>query len=228
MRTSALVASIALAAGAAGLLLGRGPSPATAAPGDQRIGVVDIAELLKSAPGKDQIEERYRQRKDATTTWGKAESDRIKGLQSELERTTRVDPARAQKEKDLEHAMLEFKFEGEYRTRQNEVTYTDDMEALYIQIKNAISQVATKNGFSLVVIKNDERVEATRYSDFIGNVALRPVVYWERGLDITQSVKDALGASRVPGTPPPSVPPAVPPAGGTPPTPPPMSDPSMR
>jgi Skp family chaperone for outer membrane proteins len=201
MRTaSAFAAAVGIAAGSVAFLLGRA-APATAADGAPlKVGVVDILAVLNQAPAKEQIEKDNKARKEELSTWGKAEAEKLAGLQKALELMARDANPKAYREK--EHEFLAAKanadFEGKWRTSQAAGAYADSLEALYDQVRTAIHQVASEKGLTLVLYKTDDRLNLRSPDEFVPNIAARPVLHWDSAMDVTQDVKLRLATARPP------------------------------
>lgn len=219
MRLSlALLAPLGVAAGfGLALLAGR---PAPAAPGDQRIAVVDILKVLNEAPQKKVIDDRRIARlKELDAAAEKADKD-LRAKRNELIPLARGSDVRRQKEAELVRAKAMADADAKIREQQAVDEYTNLMEGLYKDVEFVVQTVAREQGFSLVINKSTEpfNLSTPSLQDFVMNVVMRPAVYADPTLDLTPAVSQRMLQNA------PKVPPApgtTQPGGGPPPAPPP-------
>ena len=114
-----------------------------------------------------------------------------------------------------------------WRVARADEDYSNALEKLYAEVRGTIREVASANGFALVLAKTDDALNLERPSEFTLSVAMRPVLYADRTVDITTLVADRL-AQATPPAPASSVPPAPPSPGTVPPPPPSSPNPGMR
>lgn len=221
-RTPLLPTALLAAALAAGLVVatfavvgGLAPSSvATAGPGDApRVAVVDIFTLLNKSPTKAQIEAKRKADVAGIDTLVEEQAKKIRGLREQLAVLTRSDPQRPAIEENLARTNATAEFEVKWRRAKADEDFAAALERLYGEIRGAVRVVATARGYALVLAKTDDALNIDRTAEFNLSVAVRPVVYADRAVDITDAVAEWLaqqGRPPAPATPAPSVPPPPP------------------
>jgi|GEM_PF-3215593 len=219
MRRLSLSATVfGLAGLALGGLLSSGllpQRPVVAAPGDApRVAAVDMFKLLKDAPSQKVIDTKRKADRDAVEAFKEEQGKKLRSLQEELANLTRLDPKRRSLEENLARASALAEFEVKWRVARADEDYSAALEKLYAEVRGMIREVASSNGFNLVIAKTDEALNLDRPGEFTLSVAMRPVLYADRTVDITGLVADRLAQAKPPV--PPMVPPMVPPATSSP------------
>ncbi len=216
-RSLALLVPLGLAAG--GLVAALSVRTGTAAPGDQRIAVVDMLAVLSDSPQKKGIDERQMgKRKELDDAAAAADKD-LKAKRQELLNLPRGEASR-QKEEEFFRAKALAEADDKIREGRAVSEYTDQLEGLYRDVEYVVQQVAREQGFSIVLNKSKEafNLRTPGADEFFLRVGARTVVWADPAVDITQAVSARMAAS-APKAPP--VPATPQPGGGTPPTPPP-------
>jgi Skp family chaperone for outer membrane proteins len=206
-RASTLALALGLACGGGATLLARGAG-AQDATASLRVAVVDVFACLNAAPRKSGIEQKRRDGRNAVETYVQEQRNKIRDLAGEIERLPQVDPRRRQLQEEFARAQSLLEFEAKWRASQADAAYSEDLESLYAEVKAVIRDVAQQSGYSLVLFKSDDQLNLDRSGEFVLSVAMRPVLYADRGTDITDMVKAKFAASKPPV--PPSVPPPSP------------------
>jgi Skp family chaperone for outer membrane proteins len=183
--------------------------------------------LLNDAPRTREIEQKRRDSKQAVEDYRMQTAAELKRLEGEIQGLPRADPSRRKKEEELARKSTLAEFEVKLRVAQADQTYSDDLEQLYAQVRGTIRQVAVAQGYAIVLMKADEGLNLDRPNEFILSVAMRPVLYADRSIDITDAVTLELSRSGRPPAPAGPVPPPASPSAVPSPTPPtPMPAPS--
>ncbi len=222
MRRPSLSATVLGLAGLAlGGLLSTGlfaQRPVVAAPGDApRVAAVDMFKLLKDAPSQKVIDAKRKADRDAVEAFKEDQGKKLRALNEELANLTRLDPKRRGLEENLARASALAEFEVKWRVARADEDYSAALEKLYAEVRGMIREVASSNGFNLVIAKTDEALNLDRPGEFTLSVAMRPVLYADRTVDITGLVADRLAQAKPPV--PPTAPPAAPSPGTVPPAP---------
>jgi Skp family chaperone for outer membrane proteins len=215
---------------ASGLLAHRA---VVAAPGDApRVAAVDVFKLLKDAPSQKAIDTKRKADRDAVEAFKEEQGKKLRALKDELEGLTKFDPRRRGLEENLARASALAEFEVKWRVARADEDYSTALEKLYAEVRGTIREVASANGFALVIAKTDDALNLERPSEFTLSVAMRPVLYADRTVDITGLVADRLAQATPPAPPaapsPGTVPPAPSSPGSVPPPPPSSPTPGMR
>lgn len=188
-----------------------------AAPGDApRVAVVDMFDLLEKAPSKKVIDAKRKADRDAVEAFKEEQGKKLRELNGELAKLTKFDPKRRGLEESLARASALAEFEVKWRVARADEDFSDALEKLYAEVRGTIREVATANGYAMVIAKTDEALNLDRPGEFTLSVAMRPVLYADRTVDITGLVADRLAQATPPA---PAAPPTAPAPGTVPPAP---------
>jgi Skp family chaperone for outer membrane proteins len=198
---SVVALSLALVAGAGFLSVTRGGS-ASAAPAAGQIAVVDIPDLIKSAPGMRTVEASNKKRQAAFEAWDMEQQRKLKDLASQYDLLPKADvDRRLAATHDLAVGKATYEAERNFQMLKAENDMGNELEQLYAEVKAATTRVAKQNGYLAVFTKTSEplRISSSKISaEFDAQVAARPLLYWDANLDITEMVKQELLKARPP------------------------------
>jgi Skp family chaperone for outer membrane proteins len=201
-----------------GLALGIGLASAVgtvgAAPEPGRVAVVDVLDVINNAPRKSQIEQDFKKAREAMEQFKRQERDRVEKEAGEIEILPKTDPKRRERERALNRSMVTSEFDLKAMDADGRKTYFDALENLWREVRAEVRKVATEEGYTVVLTKTEDELNVRSNEEFIINVAVRNVLYYAQGVDITNTVKTRM--NRPAGGPPPA-PGAVPPAQPNPP-----------
>ena len=221
-RTVSLALPLALASGLAVAALVRsvGAAPAdpvpAATPG--RVAVVDVLDVIQTAPGKTRIEAAYKERKTAIDQFKKDERDRLEKEQGDIELLPKTDAKRPERERALARSMVLSEFDLKAKVADAQKEYFDALENLWREVRAEVRRVAQEAGYTVVLTKTEDELNVRSKEEFVINVAVRNVLYYDAAVDITNVVKARM-AARAPGGAPPPPPAAGSPRPGGPPAP---------
>ena len=201
-RTKTLALSLGLALGGGVAWFARGVGAADPIPSN-RVAVVDMLEVMNASPRKRAIEQQRRDLKASIDAYKQEQGNKFRDMYGEIEKTAKADPKRKKLEEDTARLGAMAEFEIKWRLNQADVAYGDALENLYAEVKGYIREVAQANSYSTVLFKTDDPLNLEKAGEFILSVAMRPVLYYDRAVDITALVKARVEAAK--------------PAGGTPP-----------
>jgi Skp family chaperone for outer membrane proteins len=199
-----------MAASAGAFWLARGAGAQDAAAASPRIAVVDVVELLNASPRKRVIEAMRRDKKKEIEDYRQEQTNHLKDLAGKLEATAKANPERKALELEFARGTSMLEFELKWRAMQAEQAYGDALEGLYGEVRGHVKEVALAGGYTLVLTKTDDPMSIERAGDFILSVAVRPVLHYDKAIDITGQVKAKMEAAKPPT--PPATPPAPAPA----------------
>jgi Skp family chaperone for outer membrane proteins len=195
-----LVLSFAALAGAAGLWIGRPAGAADpVAPGAGRTAVVDIVTLLNASPRKKVIESQNLERERKIKEYADTEQQKIEDLRKDILARADNDPAMRGLETSYARAKVLLEFEMKAKVSDAKAAYSDSLESLYEEVRNAVREIAEQQGFALVLNLVKDRLDLRDSpGGFISNIAARPVIYGSDAVDITAAVKARLEGMRPP------------------------------
>jgi Skp family chaperone for outer membrane proteins len=211
-RTLSVALPLGLAIGLAVAALVR---PAGAAdPVVGRVAVVDVLQVINESPAKARIDANFKAKQMEITKFAREERDRLENEATQIEILTRTDPTRRDRERNLNRSKVVSEFDLKARVADAQKEYFDALENLWREVRAEVRNVAKEGGYAIVVTKTEDELNARSNEEFVINVAVRNVLYYESSVDITSTVKARMAARPVPGGPPPTPPPPGGPPGG--------------
>jgi Skp family chaperone for outer membrane proteins len=209
---------------AAGLALSAALRPAQAEPpAPARVAVVDVFEVMNNAPAKSRVETEFKEARKRVADFARDERTKLENEASDIELLPRTDPKRRDRERALARLKVTSEFDVKARMADAEKTYFDALEGLWREVRAEVRRVAQERGFTVVLSKTEDDLNVRSHDEFVLNVAMRSVLYYDGAVDVTKAVLERM-AARGPGGPPPvpagggtgpgrpPIPPAVPPA----------------
>jgi Skp family chaperone for outer membrane proteins len=211
--------SVALPLGlAAGLVVAAAVGNVGAAPAKPtHVAVVDVLQVIQEAPGKARIEADFKAATQRIRDFTKDERARFEKEAGEIELMLRTDPKRREREVALERSKVTSEFDVKQRLADAQRDYFDALENLWREVRAEVRKLAQEQGYTVVVTKTEDPLNVRSHEEFVINVAIRNVLYYDGAVDVTDAVKARM-AARGPGGNPSAVPPMP---GGAPPGPPP-------
>jgi Skp family chaperone for outer membrane proteins len=211
------VAAVVRSAGAADPLAGK-------------VAVVDVLEVINESPAKARLEANYKGKQMEITKFAREERDRLENEATQIEILTRTDPTRRERERNLNRSKVISEFDLKARVADAQKEYFDSLENLWREVRAEVRNVAKEGGYTIVLTKTEDELNVRSNEEFVINVAVRNVLYYEQAVDVTSTVKTRMAARSGPGGAPPaapaggpggrspgSTPPAQPPSSGRPP-----------
>jgi Skp family chaperone for outer membrane proteins len=209
--------SVALPLGlAAGLVVAAAVGNVGAAPGaPARVAVVDVLQVLQEAPGKARIEADFKAATQRIRDFTKDERARFEKEAGEIELMLRTDPKRREREVALERSKVTSEFDVKQRLADAQKGYFDALENLWREVRAEVRKLAQEQGYTVVVTKTEDELNVRSHEEFVINVAIRNVLYYDAAVDVTDQVKARMAARGNPSAVPslPGGPPGPPPPG---------------
>ncbi len=168
--------------------------PANAVAEGIKIGVVDISGVF----------EKYQKRKDLDQEL----KDLEKQLQSEInkkrkdminldEETQLLDlgsESRRKNEELLERKNVELEGYAKFAERQLLRRYKEFFETVYDAVVKGVETIGKKEGFDLIIKKEEPELKSGQISDLQFKIGIRTVLYHSKSVDITSKVIEGLNA----------------------------------
>jgi Skp family chaperone for outer membrane proteins len=211
-RTLPVALPLGLALGVALAALVR--SAGAADPPLGKVAVVDVLDVINHAPSKTRIEATFASRKKEVEDFAKDERARFDKEAGDIELLTKDDPKRRERLVALERSKVTSKFDIEAKIAAAQKEYFDALEGLWREVRAEVRRVAEEQGYAIVLTKTEDELNVRSHDEFLINVGVRPVLYYDAAADLTRVVTERM-ISRVPGGAPPGpgkppVPPATP------------------
>lgn len=187
-RSIALVLAAVLAAPAAAVVLPAATRVAQAEP-NASVAVVDMLRLINAHPEFKRAKDLLDQKLKTADSARKAAEDQLKLDDQQLERDfPRDHPQRAAAERGLQVRRITAKFDWEWTLKTAQDEYMRALISIHGKVVGFVGQYARANKLSLVLQMTNEPVTGKSPDEFIPNVVVRSVVYFEQALDITDQV----------------------------------------
>ena len=168
--------------------------PANAVAEGIKIGVVDISGVF----------EKYQKRKDLDQEL----KDLVKQFQSEInkkrkdminldEETQLLDlgsESRRKNEELLERKSVELEGYAKFAERQLLRRYKEFFETVYDAVVKGVETIGKKEGFDLIIKKEEPELKSGQISDLQFKIGIRTVLYHSKSVDVTSKVIEGLNA----------------------------------
>ena len=168
--------------------------PANAVAEGLKIGVVDISGVF----------EKYQKRKDLDQELKDLEAQ----LQNEInkkrkdminldEETQLLDlgsESRRKNEELLERKNVELEGYAKFAERQLLRRYKEFFETVYDAVVKGVETIGKKEGFDLIIKKEEPELKSGQISDLQFKIGIRTVLYHSKSVDVTSKVIEALNA----------------------------------
>ena len=163
---------------------------ATLAPAaDSKVAVVDMQGVFEQLKEKTAVEAQLQSKAQALGEEAKTKEQELKNLQNDLEILARNSTAFNQKLEQLEQRAFELKNWRDYQTNKINRDRAMQMEDLYRKALEAVGQVATENGFNIVLFKEPElNLTGAKPEQIAAIIQSRKVLWADDDHDITSAV----------------------------------------
>lgn len=187
VRTSALAALLV-----ATVLVPAGAARAQDA-GVVRIAFVDVAEIFQKYKKARDIEQETRLELEKVDAELREKFEQIEEMRDELDLLVPGTTEYREKARQIDFEA----FKLEYREKELKRTILENavkkMNLVYTEIRRECENYARKNGLAAVLMYNAQEIEAKSLDELRVLIASRPVLYRDKGLDITEEILKSLG-----------------------------------
>jgi Skp family chaperone for outer membrane proteins len=174
-------------------------APASAHAEGSQVAVVDMLKLINSFPEFKRAKETLDAKLKAAESARKAAEDQLKLDEQQLEKDfPRSHPQRAAAEKSLQVRRITAKFDWEWTLKLTQDEYMRSLISIHGKVVGYVGDYARANKIALVLQMTDEPVTGKSPDEFIPNVVVRSVVYFEKPLDITDAIVKSFPAAPPP------------------------------
>lgn len=177
-----LTIAAALTLGMAGLTFAQA-KPVTAA-------VVDVQKVFNELDEKNSVEADITQQAEKLQKEEQDKQTELKALDADLRILAPDSDAYKQTRNKLEMKAIEFQAWKQFQQRKLESEKAIRIEALYLKVIDSIERVAKKEGFDLVLFKDQtESLRGQNAQQLATLIQVRKVLYSNPSLDITDQIK---------------------------------------
>ncbi len=151
--------------------------------------VVDIEAVFNQLKEKNAIEANLRSQGDSLQSEERAMKEKIGKLQESMKLLAPGGPGYPQKQEELEKAVLEFQVWGQYQQQKQQRERALQIENLYNKTIKTIGEIATEQGYDLVVFKEPKpQFEGNNLQQIMAQLSLRKVLWAKDSIEITNAV----------------------------------------
>jgi len=180
----------------AGVFAGSAASQARFTPA--KLAFVDIGRVFNEYAKASDIQQQV---KDELRSINKALADRVEELRKrrgELEIALPGTPEFRQKQRELDRAAFALKWDEKDQKGALERRMVTRMSHVYTEILHEAENFAVRNGLQGVYMVNTIDMKARTRAELQLLIASRPVLYWEKGLDITDDLLKVMNEAPSP------------------------------
>lgn len=182
------------------------------------VAVVDMLKLITAHGGYGKAREALEARKKRADEDMKAAEDGLKAKLREYELLGNKDTPQAREaERQIKFMETTAKFQYEWAGRVAQDEYARALVAIHRQVKDLVAAYARTNRIAIVLQMTDEELKAASREEFVSNLVVRGVVFYDASVDITKKVMELLPAAPSAPAAPAVAPPAAPAPAGQPP-----------
>ena len=210
MRSNLSTAALVAVAVAGAVFLTGTRATSQTAPMTMRAAFVDLAEIVRKYDKSAQIDRELAAERQRLLAEFQKQADELKRMQADIDILVAGTPEYREKEREI--AQAQFMLEYSKKSKENEIRQKAmrKMLLVYTEIKNEAATYARANGLEAVFTVNKGEIEARAPEELPALIALRPVLYWDKSLDITEEIleilNDQLDGPKKPGNEPPGGP----------------------
>jgi outer membrane protein len=169
------------------------PSAAFAQSGGTRIAVVNAQKVYNEMKETQDLQKKMNDENARLTTQSNAKAAALQKMKADRDASYKPgSPQYAEKNRDLIKATLEFEVWSKFERANMEDMYKQQMKLLFDKVQGAIAEVATKDGYDLVVTDTSERLPDNLEQVDVRTMKLmmlqKSVLFASPKVDITQMV----------------------------------------
>jgi len=153
------------------------------------VAVVNIEEVFNQLKEKQAIEANLRAQGDDLQAEEQAMKEKIGKLQEALKLLPPGGPGHAQKQEELEKAVLEFQVWGQFQQKKQQRERAVQIEGLYNKTIKTIGEIATESGYDLVLFEEPKpQFQGNNLQQIMAQLSLRKVLWAKDSIEITNTV----------------------------------------
>jgi len=153
------------------------------------VAVVNIEEVFNQLKEKQAIEANLRARGDELQAEEQTMKEKIGKLQEALKLLPPGGPGHAQKQEELEKAVLEFQVWGKFQQQKQQRERAVQIEGLYNKTIKTIGEIATESGYDLVLFEEPKpQFQGNNLQQIMAQLSLRKVLWAKDSIEITNTV----------------------------------------
>ena len=164
-----------------------------------KIGVVNLVEVLEKAKKRTAYEEQIKQFNETERKEIMKLEDKIRELQKQLN-DIRTQESELWNAINGQSEILKLQYDQMSRSLNQKISkkYNSLMADLYNEVRDAVDKYAKDKGFTLILKTEDHRIDSSesRAETISINMNTRPVLFYDKTLDITADVIKLLNGEK--------------------------------
>jgi len=168
--------------------------PANAVAEGIKIGVVDISGVFEKYQKRKDLDQELKDlEKQFQSEINKKRKDMI-NLDEETQLLDLGSESRRKNEELLERKNVELEGYAKFAERQLLRRYKEFFETVYDTVVKGVETIGKKEGFDLIIKKEEPELKSGQISDLQFKIGIRTVLYHSKSVDVTLKVIDGLNA----------------------------------
>ena len=168
--------------------------PANAVAEGIKIGVVDISGVFEKYQKRTDLDQELKDlEKQLQSEINKKRKDMI-NLDEETQLLDLGSESRRKNEELLERKNVELEGYAKFAERQLLRRYKEFFETVYDAVVKGVETIGKKEGFDLIIKKEEPELKSGQISDLQFKIGIRTVLYHSKSVDVTSKVIEGLNA----------------------------------
>lgn len=166
--------------------------PGTTIGKDMKVGVVNLNKVFDQYDKRKELENDFRDIRNRSEEVLKAKQDEAMALRDEIQLLDPGSAARKKKEEDMEKLLLYLQIEDEVARKNLTKAEKEFYEELFQDINAVVEEVGKKEGFDLILKKEDIDTKSADLVELRLKIGIGTVLYFSNALDVTDKVVESL------------------------------------
>lgn len=159
-----------------------------------KIGVVDISRVFEKYERRKDLDQELKDlEKKFQDEINKKKKDII-NLDEETQLLDLGSESRRKNEELLERKNVELEGYAKFAERQLLRRYKESFETIYDAVVKGVETIGSKEGFDLIIKKEEPELKSGQISDLQFKIGIRTVLYHSKAVDVTPKVIEVLNA----------------------------------
>lgn len=166
--------------------------PSTSMGKEVKVGVVNLNKVFDQYDKRKELENDFRDIRTRSEEVLKTKQDEAMALRDEIQLLEAGSTARKKKEEDMEKLLLYLQIEDEVARKNLAKAEKDFYEELFQDINTVVEEVGKKEGFDLILKKEDVDTKSADLVELRLKIGIGTVLYFSNALDVTDKVVESL------------------------------------
>lgn len=166
--------------------------PGTTMGKELKVGVVNLNKVFEQYDKRKELESDFRDIGSRAEDTLKTKQEEAIALREEIQLLEAGSMARKKKEEELEKLLLYLQVEDEVAKRNLAKAEKDFYEELFKDINAVVDEVGKKEGFDLILKKEDIETKSADLLELRLKIGIGTVLYFSNALDVTDKVIESL------------------------------------